>query len=76
MNVHITRLGYVVKETTYGLNIYENGDFVCELAGARIADFTYNGKVDDKKLEDAIEKVEIENLKEFLANMGNENEDD
>ena len=67
MNTHITRLGYVVKETTYGLNIYENGDFVCELTGARMADFTYNGKVDDNKLEDAIEE-ELE-CEEFLDNM-------
>ena len=68
MNTHITRLGYVVKETTYGLNIYENGDFVCELAGARMADFTYNGKVNDNKLENAIEE-ELE-CEEFLDNMG------
>ena len=68
MDTHITQLGYVIKETIHGLDVYDGGEFVCELTGARMADFIYNGKVNDNKLENAIEE-ELE-CEEFLDNMG------
>lgn len=62
-------LGYVVKERIGGLDVYDDhGDFVCEISRATLGNFTYDGKVDDDKLEQAIkDQIEVE---EFIDEQG------
>ena len=66
---HVTELGYLVKETISGLDVYDDhGDFVCEISRATLGNFTYDGKVDDDKLEQAIkDQIEVE---EFIDEQG------
>ena len=71
MSIYETELGYVVRETTSGLDVYEDEDmenFVCELSGVSLDNFRYDGDVDDDKLEAAIkEEVEVLNILEMNA---------
>ena len=65
MHTYETSLGYVVIETLNGLDVTENGDFVCELAGRSLADYSFDDVIDDDMLENDIkEQIEVE---EFLA---------
>jgi hypothetical protein len=62
MGIYETPLGYQVKETIDGLDVTENGEFVCELSGKSLDDFRYSvddeySEVDDDKLEDAIKET-------------------
>jgi hypothetical protein len=55
---------YRVVETLHGLDVYEDDQFVCEIAGMCLDDFTYDGKVSEAELGQAIkEQIEVE---EFL----------
>jgi hypothetical protein len=55
---------YRVVETSHGLDVYEDDQFVCEIAGMCLDDFTYDGKVSEAELGQAIkEQIEVE---EFL----------
>ena len=55
---------YKVVETIRGLDVYDNDQPVCELTGMRLDDFTYDGKVSEAELGQAIkEQIEVE---EFL----------
>jgi hypothetical protein len=67
MEQYKTQLGYIVKETIDGLDVYEDEKFVCELTGHTLNDYRYNGKINDDILECAI-KEEIEVI-EFLDKM-------
>ena len=67
MKEHTTKLGYFVKETTVGIDVYEDGTIVCHLDGKSLADYSYNGVVNDDKLESDI-KEEIE-VNDFMDNM-------
>lgn len=55
-------LGYVVKERIGGLDVYDDhGDFVCEISRATLGNFTYDGKISDAELEQAIkEQIDVE----------------
>ena len=55
---------YRVVETSHGLDVYENDQFVCEITGMRLDNFTYDGKVSEAELGQTI-KEEIE-VDEFL----------
>ena len=72
MGVYETELGYIVTETIDGLDVTENGEFVCELYGKTLNDYRVNkddedSDIDDDKLEaDIKEQVEVE---EFLDNQ-------
>lgn len=68
---HTTQLGYNVKETSYGLDVYKDEKFVCELLGFSLANFSYNGEVNDDELENYIkDEIECNELcNEFLENM-------
>lgn len=64
MSIYETPMGYVVRESTSGLDVYTDTEmehYVCELSGVSLDNFRYDGDVDDDKLEDAI-KDEIEVL--------------
>ena len=50
---------YHVVETSHGLDVYEDGQFVCEITGMCLDDFTFDGKVSEAELGQAI-KEEIE----------------
>lgn len=64
---YITPLGYIIKETMFGLDIYDEEEiYLCELHGKTIADFTYDEKVDVGKLENEI-KVQLD-AEKFLQN--------
>ena len=55
---------YKVVETSHGLDVYEGDQFVCEIASMCLDDFTYDGKVSEAELGQAIkEEIEVE---EFL----------
>ena len=73
MGIYETELGYQVRETTSGLDVTEDGEFVCELTNKTLNDYRTDkddedSDIDDDKLEaDIKEQVEVE---EFLDNMG------
>lgn len=52
--------GYLAIETIYGIDVYMDDFYVCELSRT-FADFSYDEKIDFDKLEDAIED-EIDTL--------------
>lgn len=65
MRTYETGLGYVVIETINGLDVEENGEFVCELAGRSLADYSFDSVIDEDMLENDIkEQIDVE---EFLA---------
>jgi hypothetical protein len=56
---------YTVVETSHGLDVYEGEDdqFVCEITGMRLDNFTYDGKVSEAELGQAIrEEIEVEDF--------------
>ena len=58
---------YLVIEVIGGLDAYCDDLLVCSLNGKTLADFTYDGKVDKEKLEDAIyDEYMLDNLMEDL----------
>lgn len=61
--------GFEVKETLSGLDVYdrETDELICSLDGYTLANFTYNGVVDDSKIYDAVR--EEENWNEYVSNM-------
>ena len=46
---------YVVIEVIGGLDAYIDETYMCTLHGKKLDDFKYNGKIDSKKLEAAID---------------------
>jgi hypothetical protein len=46
---------YLVIEVIGGLDVYSEDVYMCSLHGKTLSDFTYNGKVNKKKLEEAID---------------------
>ena len=74
MGVYETELGYIVTETIDGLDVTEDGEFVCELKGKSLNDYRFGGCEDDDYSEinddlleaDIKEQVEVE---DFLDNM-------
>ena len=73
MSIYQTELGYVVRETTSGLDVYEDvemNNFVCELSGVSLDNFRYDEDVDDDKLEAAIkEELEVEDILAAQADL-------
>ena len=73
MSIYETELGYQVRETIDGLDVTEDGEFVCELIGKTLNDYRSDrdddfSDIDDDLLEaDIKEQVEVES---FLDNMG------
>jgi len=61
--------GFEVKETLSGLDVYdrETDELICSLNGYTLANFTYDGVVDDSKIYDAVR--EEENWNEYVSNM-------
>ena len=66
MRTYETSLGYVVIETLNGLDVTENGEFVCELAGRSLADYSFDEDmsddvIDEDMLDDDItEQIEVD----------------
>lgn len=61
MGIYETELGYKVTEFNGGLDVTENGEFVCELYGKTLDDYRVDEDIDDDKLEaDIEEQVEVE----------------
>ena len=74
MSIYQTPLGYQVRETIDGLDVTENGDFICELYGKSLDDFRYStdddySEIDDDKLEDAIKET-IEDAEILSKTLG------
>lgn len=61
--------GFEVKETLSGLDVYdrETDELICSLNGYTLANFTYDGVVDDSKIYDAVR--EEEDWQEYVSNM-------
>ena len=72
MGIYETELGYQVRETISGLDVTEDGEFVCELYGKTLNDYRTDrdndlSNIDDDKLEtDIKETIEVE---DFLENQ-------
>lgn len=48
--------GYEVIERNNSLDVYyDTGDYACNLGNTTLADYTYDGKVSDAELEQAID---------------------
>ena len=61
MGIYETELGYKVTEFNGGLDVTEDGEFVCELYGKTLDDYRVDEDIDDDKLEaDIEEQVEFE----------------
>ncbi len=61
MGIYETELGYKVTEFNGGLDVTEDGEFVCELYGKTLDDYRVDEDIDDDKLEaDIEEQVEVE----------------
>ena len=61
MGIYETELGYKVTEFNGGLDVTEDGEFVCELYGKTLDDYRFDGDIDDDLLEaDIKERVEVE----------------
>lgn len=73
MGIYETELGYQVRETIDGLDVTENGEFVCELTGKTLNDYRTDKDDEDSDIDndlleaDIKEQVEVE---AFLDNMG------
>ena len=62
MSIYETELGYQVRETLNGLDVTDEGQFVCELKGKSLDDYRIEDTedVDDDKLEaDIKETIEV-----------------
>lgn len=74
MGIYETELGYMVTETIDGLDVTENGEFVCELNGKSLDDYRFGSDEDDDYSDinddlleaDIKEQIEVE---EFLDNQ-------
>ena len=72
MGIYETELGYQVRETIDGLDITEDGEFVCELTGKTLNDYRTDkddegSDIDEEKLNaDIKEQVEVD---DFIDNM-------
>lgn len=68
MGIYETELGYQVRETINGLDVYEDGQIVCELSGKCLNDYRVevgdeDTDIDDDKLEAAIkEQIEVQDF--------------
>lgn len=66
MGIYETELGYQVRETISGLDVTEDGEFVCELYGKTLNDYRSDrdndfSDIDEEKLNaDIKEQVEVE----------------
>lgn len=61
MGIYETELGYKVTEFNGGLDVTEDGEFVCELTNKTLNDYRVDEDIDDDKLEaDIEEQVEVE----------------
>lgn len=72
MRTYETSLGYVVIETTHGLEVTENGEFVCELAGRCLADYSFDEDMPDDVIdEDMLDNDITEQIEEdvFAENI-------
>ena len=73
MGIYETELGYQVRETIDGLDVTEDGEFVCELTGKTLNDYRTDKDDEDSDIDDDLleadikEEVEVET---FLDNMG------
>ena len=75
MGVYETELGYQVRETIDGLDVTENGEFVCELYGKMLNDYRTDrlndlSDIDDDKLEADIKET-IETAEFIESQQGN-----
>ena len=73
MGIYETELGYQVRETLSGLDVTDDGNFVCELGGKTLDDYRIEedgyptDDIDDDALEaDIKEQIEVD---DFLDNM-------
>ena len=67
----VTPNGYLAIERIGGIDVYSSGDcLVCELSNKTLADFSYNGKVNGDKLDEAIEdEIDTMDVMEKLDEM-------
>lgn len=52
MGIYETELGYQVRETTSGLDVTEDGEFVCELYGKTLNDYRVDKDDDDSDIDE------------------------
>ena len=74
MGVYETECGYVVRETLSGLEVSDNGEFLCELGGKTLNDYRIEeddyltDDIDDEKLEADIDnEIDVEGFLAYQA---------
>ena len=73
MGTYETELGYQVRETIDGLDVTEDGEFVCELTGKTLNDYRTDKDDEDSDIDDDLLEADIKEQVEveaFLDNMG------
>jgi len=73
MGIYETELGYKVTEFNGGLDVTEDGEFVCELTGKTLNDYRTDkddedSDIDEEKLNADIYKEQVD-VEDFMANM-------
>lgn len=63
MGIYETESGYQVRETISGLDVTENGEFVCELYGKTLNDYRVDRDDEDSDIND--DKLEAD-IKEAI----------
>ncbi len=73
MGIYETELGYQVRETIDGLDVTEDGEFVCELTGKTLNHYRTDKADEDSDIDDDLLEADIKEqveVDEFLDNMG------
>jgi hypothetical protein len=72
MGTYETELGYIVKETIEGLDVYQDGQIVCNLDGKCLNDYRVEVGDEDTDIDDDLLEADIKEeieVVEFLDNM-------
>lgn len=72
MGIYETELGYKVTEFNGGLDVTEDGEFVCELIGKTLNDYRTDKDDEDSDIDDDLLEADIkEQVEVFLDNGRN-----
>ena len=66
MGIYETELGYIVTETIDGLDVTEDGEFVCELTGKTLNDYRVDKDDEDSDIDDNLLEADIKETIEIV----------
>ena len=70
MGIYETELGYKVTEFNGGLDVTENGEFVCELIGKTLNDYRTDKDDEDSDIDDDLLEADIKEQVEVKRQYG------